>query len=94
MNILKGLKAAAKAYNSSASGVQKSGSESFKVAGKLIECAHCENTLFHKNKFSLNTAVSSATNTEWSDKEASVLMCANCSRLEWFYDDLDAEETT
>jgi hypothetical protein len=27
---------------------------------------------------------------EWADREASVLVCANCSRIEWFYDDLAA----
>ncbi len=65
---------------------------SFRVAGKLVECPHCENILFHQKKSSLNTAVSSLTNTEWSDHEATVLICANCSRVEWFHDRLVAEE--
>ena len=32
--------------------------ESFRAGGKLIECRHCENILFHKRRASLNTAVS------------------------------------
>ncbi len=88
MNIVAGLKAAAKSI------ATKPKAESFRAAGKLVECPHCENILFHKKKFSLNTAMSSLTGTEWTDREACVLVCANCSRIEWFYDDLAADETT
>jgi hypothetical protein len=86
MNITRGLKAAAKAF------VSGPKAESFRAGGKLVECRHCENTLFHKKKASLNRAFSSLAGTEWADKEACVLVCANCSRMEWFYDDLAAEE--
>lgn len=82
MNIVAGLKAAAKSI------VAAPKAQSFRVVGKQVECPHCENILFHKRKASLNTASSSLTNTEWTDHQASVLVCANCSRLEWFYDDL------
>ncbi len=80
------MKAAAKAF------VSDPKAESFRAAGKLVECRHCENTLFHKKKASLNTAFSSLAGTEWADKEVCVLVCANCSRMEWFYDDLKAED--
>jgi hypothetical protein len=86
MKIGRGLKAAAKALFSGGS------AESFRAGGKLVECRHCENILFHKRKASLNTALSSLTHTDWSDREACVLVCANCSRLEWFIDDLEAEK--
>ena len=65
--------------------------ESFPAGGKLIECRHCENILFHKRRASLNTAVSSLTSTEWIDREACALVCSNCSRIEWFLDDLEPE---
>ena len=86
MNIRRGLKAAAKALVSGPRPRQ------YRAAGKLVECRHCENTLFHKRKASLNTALSSLTNTEWTDEQACVLKCAHCSRLEWFADDLQPED--
>ena len=86
MKIAAGLKAAAKGF------VAPPKAESFRVGGKLVECAHCENVLFHKRKASLNTALSSLTSSEWLDRQASVLVCANCSRIEWFYDDLKPED--
>lgn len=82
MKIVAGLKAAAKAL---ATGPR---AESFHVAGKQVECPHCENILFHRRPVSLNTSLSSLTHTEWTDREASALVCANCSRIEWFYDEL------
>lgn len=85
MKIAAGLKAAAKALVSPRA-------ESFRAGGKLVECAHCENVLFHKKKISLNTALSSLMSLEWADRQACVLVCANCSRIEWFYDDLKPEE--
>ena len=66
--------------------------QSFRAAGKLVECRHCENILFHKRKASLSTALTALVNLEWTDREACVLVCANCSRIEWFYDDLEAEK--
>jgi len=86
MKISRGLKAAAKAL------VSGPKAESFRAGGKVVECARCENILFHKKKISLNTAFSALSNTEWADRQACVLVCANCSRIEWFYDDLDAEK--
>jgi uncharacterized protein with PIN domain len=82
MKIVRGLKAAAKAF------VAPPSAQSFTVAGKRVECPHCENVLFRKRKGSVHTAQSSVTNTEWLDVEACVLVCANCSRMVWFFDDL------
>ena len=82
MNIVAGVKAAAKSL---AAGPK---AQSFRVAGKLAKCFDCGNVLFRKSKASLNSASSSMTNTEWTDYEACILVCANCSRIEWFYDDL------
>jgi len=86
MKITKGLKEAAKAM------VSPPKAQSFSAVGRLVECRHCENILFHKNKASLNTSASSIFGTEWLDREASVLICANCSRIEWFFDDLQPEK--
>jgi DNA-directed RNA polymerase subunit RPC12/RpoP len=86
MNIKRGLKAAAKSLFS------PSKPESFRKAGKVIECPHCENILFRKRKGSLNTSASSLTGTEWLDHEAFLLICSNCSRIEWFHEEPENEK--
>ncbi len=86
MKLVAGLKAAAKAL------VGGPPAESFRVAGKPVTCPHCGNILFRRRKASLNTAASAVTDTEWLDREACILVCANCSRIEWFYDDVKSEK--
>jgi len=82
MNIARGLKAAAKAFGAGPA------AESFHAGGKKVACPQCENVLFRKRKASLSTSFSALTNTEWTDEEACALVCANCSRIVWFLDDL------
>jgi hypothetical protein len=86
MNIKRGIKAAAKAL------VSGPRAKSYRAGGKLIECPVCENTLFRMRKASVSTAWSALTGMEWTDHEASILECANCSRMEWFYDEPEAEK--
>ncbi len=86
MNITRGLKAAAKAL------VTAPKAQSFRAGDRLVECPHCENILFRKKKASLSTAWSALSGTEWTDHEACILICANCSHLSWFYDDLKPEK--
>lgn len=86
MKIIAGLKAAVKSLSAEPK------AESFRVSGKQIKCLHCENILFHKKKASLNSARSSLSNTEWFDHEACILVCANCSHIEWFFDDIVSEK--
>ena len=57
---------------------------SFRVEGKQVVCPQCDNVLFHNRKASLNTSFTEMFNLAWSDREARVLICANCSRMEWF----------
>jgi hypothetical protein len=63
------------------------GARSFRVAEKQVVCPQCENILFHDRKASLNTSASELFNVAWLDRQARVLICANCSRLEWFLDE-------
>lgn len=88
MKITNALKAAAKAFFS------EEDPQSFHAGGKSIQCPHCRNVLFYIRKASLNTSFSTLTNTEWMDSEAAVLICANCSRMEWFLDEpeIDANQ--
>ncbi len=87
MKLIKGLKAAARALVSGAP------AGAFTVGGRKVTCPHCGGTLFSKRRASLNTAASAATNTEWLDSEATVLVCASCSRLEWFLSPVEPEKS-
>jgi RNase P subunit RPR2 len=71
------------------------GARSFRVANQQVVCRHCQNILFHDRKASLNTSASELFNVAWLDRQARILICANCSRLEWFHDDAQvvADET-
>jgi hypothetical protein len=75
--------------------LSKPAARSFRVENKQVACPHCENILFHDRRASLNTAASELFNLAWADQQARVLICANCSRMEWFHDDslVVAEET-
>ena len=60
----------------------------FRSADKVITCTHCGGLRFLKRPTSLNTAGSSLANVEWLDKRACALVCARCTRIEWYYEDL------
>jgi predicted nucleic-acid-binding Zn-ribbon protein len=79
-NLTRGLKAAAKAL------VAAPPPAPVTIARRALVCPHCEGTRFVTTKVSLNTRGSSFLNVEWLDKEASVMICASCTRMEWFYD--------
>ncbi|MFT3694074.1 MAG: hypothetical protein QM831_13100 [Kofleriaceae bacterium] len=59
----------------------------FVMSGKLVRCPHCEGELFFATKSSFHTAGQSLLNVEWLAKEVHVLVCADCTRLESFYDE-------
>lgn len=59
---------------------------SFRVEGKQVVCPHCENILFHDRKAALNTRATELLGVAWTDREATLLVCANCTRIEWFLD--------
>lgn len=84
MKIVRGLKAAAKAFVAAPNG------QSFRAGGKLVECPHCETILFRKAKVPLNPAMDAVLQGEGG--EACVLVCANCSRMQWFLADLKTEQ--
>jgi hypothetical protein len=79
--IIAGVKAAAKGLTTIEPLIYRS-------ANKVITCAHCGGLRFFKKKTSLNTSGSSLAGVEWLDKEACALVCGQCTRIEWFYDDL------
>jgi len=59
----------------------------FTVAGRPVRCPHCGETKFSQDSALLNTRVRSAFNVDWTDPGATILVCAECGRLEWFLDE-------
>jgi hypothetical protein len=70
------FKAGAKAYNEP---------RRYRVAGRPVKCPHCgEATFVPGGNVLLNTRARSVFNIDWADPTASVLVCAECGRIEWF----------
>jgi predicted nucleic-acid-binding Zn-ribbon protein len=56
----------------------------FSVAGRPVRCPHCGGTRFAQDDALLNTRVRSIFNVDWADPGATILICAECGRVEWF----------
>ncbi len=59
-------------------------SKPYHIAGKQVQCPHCDHTLFDSRKILLNTRGATFFNFDWLNKGATVLTCEKCGRLEWF----------
>lgn len=58
--------------------------QNYDIAGKPVQCPHCANAIFVKRRILLNTRGATFFNFDWLNKEANVLTCTKCGRLEWF----------
>lgn len=54
------------------------------VAGRRVTCPHCGGVTFAPGSALLNTRGRTAFNLDWTDPSASILVCAECGRVEWF----------
>jgi uncharacterized protein len=73
-NISNAFKQAAKAM----------GPGQYSIADKQITCPHCGNATFSTGKAQLNSALSTFLELDWLDESATVLVCTQCSRIQWF----------
>jgi hypothetical protein len=64
----------------------KEGTEprAYVVAGRPVRCPHCGEGTFAPGSALLNTRGRSAFNLDWADPSATILICAECGRIEWF----------
>ena len=62
----------------------------YAMAGRPIRCPHCGEGLFAPASALLNTRLRSAFNVDWADPTATILICAECGRIEWFAQEPDA----
>jgi DNA-directed RNA polymerase subunit RPC12/RpoP len=77
-NFLDALKASARAF--------KEGTEptEYSVAGRPVRCPHCGERKFAPGSALLNTRGRTAFNLDWFDPSATILICAECGRIEWY----------
>lgn len=54
------------------------------IRGRVISCSRCHGVTFFKKKIMMNTRGLTFLEMEWLNEEASVLICDNCTRIEWF----------
>ena len=78
------LKAAARAFKE---GTQPA---EYTVAGRPVRCAHCGERQFAPGSALLNSRSRTVFNVDWADPMASILICAECGRIEWFMDEPQA----
>jgi hypothetical protein len=56
----------------------------YQEAGRDIRCVHCGGDSFALRTALLNTPGMTFFDLDWANRTATVLVCAQCSRLEWF----------
>lgn len=60
------------------------------IAGRPVKCPHCGEGKFAPGSVLLNTRARSAFNVDWADPSATILVCAECGRIEWFVNEPEA----
>ena len=56
----------------------------FVAAGKQVVCPHCGSDRFEEGRVLLNSTVLTLFDLDWADRNATILSCRKCSRIEWF----------
>ena len=73
-----GVKAGVKAFKEGASPAE------FAIAGRAVKCPHCGERAFARGTALLNSRGRTLFGLDWVDPVATILVCAECSRIEWF----------
>ena len=60
------------------------GSTTVDVLGKPVTCAHCGGVEFVVRKRLLNTIVLTFLGLDYANRQATILRCVRCGRIEWF----------
>lgn len=56
----------------------------FTAADRPITCHHCDSDVFEDRTALLNTRVLTFFRLDWLNRDATVLVCAQCGLLQWF----------
>lgn len=57
---------------------------SYEIAGEMLVCPHCGGIDFEQSEAQLNTAGLTLLGLDWANRNASIFVCMNCGRIEWF----------
>lgn len=63
---------------------EPSGPHAYQVAGVRAKCPHCGAEKFEEGSALLNTAGMTFFGLDFANREAWLLICANCGRVQWF----------
>lgn len=63
-----------------------SGPGPYEVAGRTVTCPHCGGETFDERSALLNTAGLTFLDLDWANRQAVLLVCAACGRIQWFLD--------
>jgi len=56
----------------------------YQSMNKKIECPNCGHNQFEMRDILLNTPGLTFLGLDWANRSASILICTNCSRIEWY----------
>ncbi|HSK46666.1 MAG TPA: DNA-binding protein [Coriobacteriia bacterium] len=56
----------------------------FQVAGVQVKCSHCGGEKFDEGSALLNTPGLTFFNLDWANRDAFLLVCDRCGKIEWF----------
>jgi DNA-directed RNA polymerase subunit RPC12/RpoP len=56
----------------------------YEVAKRPVRCPHCGESLFVDGRALLNTPGLTFMNLDWANRSATILVCSECGRIEWF----------
>jgi len=81
-------------FNAVKAGIEgfKEGTEpsEYSVAGRPIRCPHCGEKKFAPGSALLNSRGRTAFNLDWLDPSATILVCVECGRIEWYASEPEA----
>jgi len=64
----------------------------YQIAGKMLECGHCQKQSFSLSTAQLNSSFMSFVDLDWLDPSAKILQCDHCKKIEWFSGSADILE--
>jgi hypothetical protein len=56
----------------------------YSLGGRPVRCPHCREGKFVPGTALLNTRGATFLNFDWANAAATILVCAECGRIEWY----------
>ena len=63
---------------------EANGPTAYSVGGKPVRCPHCGGSEFAASSAMLNSRGRTVLGVDWADPSASILICVECGRIEWY----------